>query len=81
LSKSSLTLEQENVVRAALSTCIKLDHNQSISNIAINIRKKYNLKLPDAIIAATAELYGIPLLTVDKGFSKIKDFNCLIIDL
>jgi len=81
LSKSSLTTEQDNIIRALLTSCIKFEHNQFISDIAITIRKKYKFKLADAIIAATAQFYDIPLLTVDKEFSKIKGFNCIILDI
>lgn len=81
LSKSSLIPEQENIIRSLLSTCVKIDHTQVISDLAINIRKKYNIKLPDAIIAATAQALNIPLLTADNGFAKIKDFDCFILDL
>ena len=81
LSKSSLTSQQEKVIQAILSSCIKLHHTQQISDKAIAIRKKHKLKLPDAIIAATAQLLDIPLLTTDKEFAKIDNFNCLILDI
>lgn len=81
LSKSSLSTDQENIIKSVLSTCVKINHAQLISDLAIDIRKKYKVKLPDAIIAATAQSLNIPLLTTDKGFAKIKNFNCFILDL
>ena len=47
----------------------------------INIRKTNNLKLPDAIIAATAHYLNIPLITADKGFKTIDDIISVIVDL
>ncbi|MBO5690919.1 MAG: PIN domain-containing protein, partial [Spirochaetaceae bacterium] len=39
----------------------------------------YKIKLPDAIVAATAISYNVPLLTADKEFNKIKGLNlCLL---
>ena len=37
----------------------------------ISIRKKYNLKTPDAIIAAQAIINNLILITNDEGFTKI----------
>jgi len=39
----------------------------------LKFRKEYNLKLPDAIIAATAKYINSSLITADKDFEKIKD--------
>lgn len=40
---------------------------------AIRLRKTYRLKIPDAIVAATALPEQIPLLTADGDFERIKD--------
>ena len=40
--------------------------------------KKYNLKLPDAIIAATAKYINCPLITADKDFEKIEDSTIIL---
>jgi len=50
--------------------------NEIIINQAIEIRKKTNVKLPDAIIAATALCYNFTLISDnDKDFTKITDFG------
>ena len=54
---------------------------QPIREIAIELKQKYTLKVPDAIIAATALHYQIPLLTADKGFIRIKELTAIIISL
>jgi len=51
--------------------------NQQIKQSAIQIRRKTGLKLPDSIIAASAEFMGIFLLTADKDFNKLKSLNIL----
>jgi predicted nucleic acid-binding protein len=46
--------------------------NNTIINQSIEIRKKTNVKLPDAIIAATAICYNFTLISDnDKDFKKI----------
>ena len=52
--------------------------SESIRQIAIKLKQKYTLKVPDAIIAATAILYDIPLLTADKGFIRIRELSAII---
>lgn len=44
--------------------------NNTIDNI-IHLRKKYKLKLPDSIIAASAITYNANLITADKDFEKL----------
>jgi len=45
------------------------------------LKKKYSIKLSDAIIAASCLVYDIPLVTADKGFSKIKELDLVLIEL
>lgn len=40
--------------------------------MVVVIKKKYSIKLPDAIITATAIVFQIPLITSDKGFKNIE---------
>ena len=47
--------------------------NRGIKDISIDLRRNYKLKLPDAIIAATAIFLGIPLISADGHFDKIED--------
>ncbi|EHQ36303.1 type II toxin-antitoxin system VapC family toxin [Methanoplanus limicola] len=44
--------------------------NKEISEITIDLRRKYKIKLPDAVIAATAINYDLNLITRNEG-----DFN------
>ena len=52
-----------------------VDITEDIKIKTITIKQNYKLKLPDCIIAATAQFLDIPLLTADKDFMKIKNFN------
>ncbi len=81
LSKKTITRSEENLVSAMLSTCYKVTHVQAVSDIAIQLRRKHNLKLPDALIAASAKLINLPLITADKAFANIEGVDCLVLDL
>ena len=43
--------------------------------LSIQLKKKYSLKIPDTIIAATSIGLGIPLVTADKAFKKISELT------
>lgn len=51
-------------------------NDEELMDQIIVIKKKYKLKLPDAIIAATAIIHDTILITEDKYFSKIQELKC-----
>ncbi len=51
-------------------------NDEELMVLIIVIKKKYKLKLPDAIIAATAIIHDTILITEDKDFSKIQELKC-----
>lgn len=55
------------------TTVIEL--RNSIKTETITLRKKYNLKTPDAIIAATALRLNAPLLTNDKKLLAVSEID------
>ncbi|MDZ7646243.1 MAG: type II toxin-antitoxin system VapC family toxin [Cytophagales bacterium] len=75
LSYQKLTTEDRHLIRNFLNECILLELNSDIKETAIDLRIKYKLKLPDAIIAATANYYQLPLVSADKVFSKVKEIE------
>ena len=52
--------------------------NHDIKEITIEIRRRYRLKVPDAIIAASAFYAKLPLLTADKGFQKLEEVDVVL---
>ena len=52
---------------------ISIDY--SIKELAISLLKKYPLKIPDLIIAATAVSMDVPLITSDKGFKQVTELE------
>jgi hypothetical protein len=57
---------------------ILIEFDDKLINFVVYLRRKYKIKLPDAIIAATALYTNSTLITRNiKDFSKIKDLNIL----
>ncbi|MDB4901440.1 MAG: hypothetical protein JWQ63_721 [Mucilaginibacter sp.] len=80
LSKKTITKEEDSIIREMLNSCFKINHSQTLSELVIALKRIYNIKLPDAIIAASAQLLQLPLITADKDFARIKDIDCIILD-
>lgn len=81
LSKPSLSTESIRIIKSLIDGCVLVDFNTEIKQSAIKIRRNYKLKIPDAIIAASAGYLGIPLLTFDSDFKKVKSLELLHISL
>jgi len=54
-----------------------IDLNTEVKGKTIYLRKKYNLKLPDAIISATAYAIEAILITSDKQLHQITEFKSI----
>lgn len=78
LSFPKLTTEAENQINGLLDNCTIVELKQEIKHLTIELRKKYKLKLPDAIIAASAYFYKLPLITADKDFQKLEEMNIIL---
>ncbi len=80
LSYSKLTLDDEKILKDALSNFRIIDLQHDVKVEAIRLRKEFNLKLPDSIIVATSFVYDAILVTSDKQllkFEVIKSFELM----
>jgi predicted nucleic acid-binding protein len=71
LSFPRLSAEEEQKIRGLLLLLDRLHLTDIVRDEAIKLRRKNRLKLPDAIIAASALSHGAILLTNDQAFSSI----------
>ncbi len=81
LSYPNLSKSEENKIEEFIYSIDVLDMNTLIKQETIVLRKKYRIKLPDAIICATALVYEASLLTLDNNLSKIKEIKLIRPDL
>jgi predicted nucleic acid-binding protein len=75
LSYPKITEVEIERIKAFVADCNLLELTPSIKDKTITIRRNYNLKLPDAIIAATAIQANISLISADSMFKRIKELN------
>jgi predicted nucleic acid-binding protein len=71
--------EDEKVkIKQFLDECTIIDINEGIKQQVMEIRSSLRIKLPDAIIAASAIFYDLPLISADKDLKKIKNLGLVI---
>lgn len=75
LSFPGLIAEEEKSIRKFLSLCEILQIDEQVREETIRIRKAHKVKLPDAIIGATAVTKDLTLITADTGFLRIEDLQ------
>ncbi|MBF0461088.1 MAG: type II toxin-antitoxin system VapC family toxin [Magnetococcales bacterium] len=68
-----LTDEEETAIRSFVATCHVILLDEEIEQRAIRLRRAGSFKLPDAIIAATAIIRRLRLLSLDRGMSEALD--------
>jgi predicted nucleic acid-binding protein len=81
LSESGLLTKQIKKLELLLNDCTVIDINPAIKSTTISIRQRHKVKLPDAIIAATAITLDLPLVTADKGFKKIDGLTLILFEV
>ena len=81
LSFPNLSTKDSSLLKSFLSECYIIDIEPAIKDITIDLRAKFKTKLPDAVIAATAIYFDLPLFTMDKGFKKISDIQAVILSI
>ena len=81
LGYQKIAQEDKIIIEKFISECSVVGYNSSIKQNTIELRQKYKIKLPDALIAATAQFLELPLITADKGFSKIEKIKLLLLEL
>ncbi|WP_345079920.1 type II toxin-antitoxin system VapC family toxin [Nemorincola caseinilytica] len=80
LSFPTITRKEIAVLSNFIAEMEVVPIGSNVKKTAILIRRKYKLKLPDSIIAATAIVYDIPLITADKQFRNIEELQMLLYD-
>ncbi len=76
ISKKELAIR-----RVAIDYCTIFPFTDSIKSEAISLKQEFKVKIPDAIIAATALFENYVLITADKGFKRFKELSLIIINI
>ncbi len=75
LSYPPLTTDEEEQIQIFLNHLIIIGIENNIKESAISFRKKYNFKLPDALIAVTALSLDATLLTNDQKLTNLTEIK------
>ena len=65
----SITDIEQQTIRTLLNKMVRIAITEDIEATTITFKQHHRVKLPDAIIAATAITYSLELLTLDKDLS------------
>jgi predicted nucleic acid-binding protein len=80
LSKPNITPEETTKTKVFINQCTVVDISPAIKKKVVEIRQKVKIKLPDAIIAASAIILDLPIVTADKQFEKIPGLSAIIVN-
>ncbi|MDD2716132.1 MAG: type II toxin-antitoxin system VapC family toxin [Candidatus Wallbacteria bacterium] len=77
LSYKNIEPLEEKSIRNLIGKAGIIDINDKIKAETIRLRRKYNLKLPDAIICATALSHDLTLITADEKLKNLQEIKSL----
>ncbi len=80
LSWPKLTPKDVKLLQLMLAEFTVVEINGYVKSETIKLRRKHGIKLPDALVAATAITNDLPLVTFDKGFKKLTELNLILLD-
>ena len=81
LAYPDITPEEEASAKLFFQQLSSIDLSPEIKDCTITLRRNHRLKLPDAIIAATAKTLKAVLLTNDEKLAKVPDVTCQTMDI
>jgi len=75
--KQNLSVDENEIIESLLANCFVIGINQEIKYIYREIKQNHTIKLPDAVIAATAIYLDLPLLTFDHDFEYVPNLKLI----
>ena len=66
-----ITKEEKSNIAQLLNKMISIELSRIVEEEVIILRQQQKMKLPDAIILATAQVFQLGLITLDKKLEKI----------
>jgi predicted nucleic acid-binding protein len=81
LAWPSLTESEEKKIREFLEAVTICELSAPIRNRAVELRKLHHLKLPDAVVCATAMEFGVELWTNDTALPRVPGLHCRSVSL
>jgi predicted nucleic acid-binding protein len=79
--KKGLNSKDMAEISALLDSCFIAEINSDIKMLTKQLLQDYQIRLPDAIIAATSIYLDLPLLTADTTFKKVRDLKIILFEI
>lgn len=79
--KRGLSNGEIKEINALIDNCFIAELSPQVKKLVKDLLQKYAIKLPDAIIAATALYLDLPLLSADMGFRKISGLKLIVLEI
>jgi len=79
--KQDMSSFEISIVDMLIENCFVIDLLPAIKQLVKTIKQRYKMKLPDAIVAATALYLDIPLVTFDTDFERIENLKLILLNL
>lgn len=77
LGFNALTAKEQELTNKFVEASLVFNLNEAVINQTIALRKQHKIKIPDAVIAATAMVYSLTLITHNTpDFNKIPNLHC-----
>nr|WP_294946571.1 type II toxin-antitoxin system VapC family toxin [uncultured Mucilaginibacter sp.] len=77
LGYKSITQKEEEQIVELLDDCSIISMSSLVKEKYIEIKRKYNLKLPDAVIIASAIAFDMPFITADTDSKNITELKLI----
>jgi hypothetical protein len=77
LGYPGLTKKNQKIIEDFLNQCIIVDINAEIKEFTLKIKQAISVKLPDAIIMASALYLDLPIITADEDFKKFVEIDII----
>lgn len=81
LSLKGISSQEETLIRSSLDYLVQVSLDGAIAEKTIQLRQQYRLKVPDAIIVASAWQCGAVLITNDRQLAKINQVETLALTI
>ena len=81
LSWPAASSRELQLIKQLMSQCKIISLNDEAKKIAIDIRRRSKLRLPDAIVAATSIYLNVPLISADREFKKVIGLELILLSV
>jgi predicted nucleic acid-binding protein len=79
--KQNLSKRELSIIDVLVENCFVVDLLHPVKQIVKELKQKYKIKLPDAIVAATALYLDVPFVTFDTDFKNITGLKLVLFNL